>query len=99
MLLLLAVVTPARRCGRPFTAAEEQPAEAVDEEEPASRRQCVEVETLGVHRVNSRVLAHGRFGLCMKNAVAGSQRSVRKGRRQRDIPAGRHPPSRMRNLS
>lgn len=60
LLLLLARATPSGRCDEPVTTTtQEQPAEAVDEEEPASRRQGVEVEALCLHSVSDRVFAHG----------------------------------------
>lgn len=66
MLLLVAGAVPGRRCGSPFAPAQEQPTEAVDEEEPAPRRQGVEVEALFEHRVNACILAHG-LGFWLEN--------------------------------
>lgn len=63
LLVLLAGAAPGGQCGRPVAAAQEQPAEAVDEEELASRRQGIEIEALRVHRVNTCILAHGLCGV------------------------------------
>lgn len=63
LLLLLAGAAPGGQRGRPVATAQEQPAEAVDEEELASRRQGIEVEALCVHRVNACILAHGLCGM------------------------------------
>lgn len=73
-MLLLARATPSGRCNGPVTTAtQEQPAEAVDEEKLASCRQGVEVESLCMHSVSKRVLAHGIWVGVRKEAVVGSE--------------------------